>query len=264
MDDSPDDPAATSAFAVLNQRLELDFSFCPQSVKGKTTIEIQPQSPKLREIQLNCRQLKPTRITVKGVDAAFHYNDLYDRLSLYPSTDIHQYHFPQNRLRSHERGEAEELVILLPEKMRIKDLRLPGSPEAMCETLEVEIEYTLDDFRDAVHFVGVEDGDMRYPHVYTRNSSFPGMASSLFPCVDDGTTRCNFDVSVRYPRTMGDALCRNPRANGQPQTNGAHKADSVMSDSDEDHNDLTEEEKALEMSVICSGVLTDEVCCTLH
>jgi transcription initiation factor TFIID subunit 2 len=264
MDDSADDATAATAFSVLNQRLELDFSFCPQLVKGKTTIEIQPQSPKLREIQLNCRQLKPTRITVRGVDAVFHYNDLYDRLSLHPSTNIHQYHFPQNRLRSHEKGDAEELVVIVPENMCIKDLRLPGSTEAMCETLEVEIEYTLDVFRDAVHFVGVEDGDTRYPHVYTRNSSFPGMASSLFPCIDDGTTRCNFEVSVRYPRTLGDALAKSPRADGALQTNGTSKADSVMSEPDDDHNDLTEEEKALEMSVICSGLLTDEVSETVY
>lgn len=265
MDDSTDDLAATAAtaFTVLNQRLELDFSFYPQRVKGKTTIEIQPQSPKLREIQLSCRQLKPTRVTIKGAPAAYHYDDLYDRLSLFPGTDIHQYHFPQNRLRSHERGEAEELVIFVPEKMRIKDVRPPGSADAMYETLTVEVEYVLDDFRDAVHFVGVEDGDVRYPHAYTRNSPFPGMASSLFPCVDDGSTRGNFEVLVRYPRTIGDALGKNPGAESQPQANG-DKADSVMSGCGEDLNDLTEEEKALEMAVICSGMLTDEVSCTLY
>jgi transcription initiation factor TFIID subunit 2 len=145
------------------------------------------------------------------------------------------------------------LVIFLPDKLRIKDIRPPGTLEPVCEPFELEIEYELDDFRDALHFAGVEDGDARYPHVYTRNSPFPGMASALFPCVDDGSTRCNFDVSIRYPRTVGDALSKSPVVDD-------NKADSVMSGTDEDQNDLTEEEKALEMSVICSGLLTDEVC----
>lgn len=263
MDGSVEEPpaAVSTAFLVLSQRLELDFSFAPRRVTGKTAIEIQPQSPRLREIQLNCRQLKPTRITVNGTPAAFHYNDLYDRLALYPGTGIHQHHFPQARLRSHERGEAEELVIFVPDRLRIRDVRTPGSAEAVCETLSVEIEYTIDRFREAVHFVGVEDGDSRYPHAYTRNSPFPGMASSLFPCVDDRTTRCNFDVVVRYPRTVGDALCNSSTGGpGAPiHVNGGDRADSIMSGTDEYHTDLTEEEKALEMSVICSGMLTDEI-----
>jgi transcription initiation factor TFIID subunit 2 len=254
MDDGIDDAAAATAFTVLNQRIELDFSFCPRRVTGKTTIEIQPQSHKLREIHVNCRQLKPTSVYVRGTSAAFHYDDLYDRLSLFPGTNIHQHHFPQNRLRKHESGEAEELVIFVPEKLRIKDVRSPGGPEAVYETLAVQIEYTLDNFRDAVHFVGVEDGDMRYPHAFTRNSPFAGMASSLFPCVDDGSTRGHFEVLVRYPRTVGDALGKTLGAGAIPQTNGD------LADGEEDDGDgFTEEERALEMTVICSGVLTDEI-----
>ncbi len=260
MDDNGDEPSAATAFTVQNQTLELDFSFCPRRVKGKTTIEIQPLSPKLREITLNCRQLKPTRVTIKGFEAAFHYSDLYDRLSLHPGTGIQQHHFPQKRLRRHEQGLEEELLILVPDKIRLRDVSEPGK-EPVWEPFEVQVEYVLDVFRDALHFAGVEDGDARYPHVYTRNSPYPGMASALFPCVDDGSTRCNFDISIRYPRTVGDALFKSSRADCQSQTNGANgssKADSVMSGTD-DHHDLTEEEKTLEMSVICSGLLTDEV-----
>ncbi|CAI6277304.1 unnamed protein product [Periconia digitata] len=258
MDDAAEDPTAATVFTVLNQTLELDFSFCPRLIKGKTTIDIQPQSQKLSEIQLHCRQLKVTKVTVAGREASFDYSNLYDRLSLYPGTGIEQYHFPQNRIRKHEDHVEKELVIYLPDRTRIKEVRSVGAQDTSYESLEVAIEYVLDDFRDAVYFAGVEDGDARYPHAYTRNSPFPGTASALFPCLDDGTTRGTFDVSVRYPRTVGDALSKRFKAR-QAQTSGPPKADSVVSDADEDHNDLTEDEKALEMAVICSGLLTDEI-----
>lgn len=264
MDGVPEDNTSLATlFNVQRQKVELDFSFCPRLVKGTTAIDVVPLTPHLKEIHLNCRQLKPTRITVENKPAAFSYQNLYERLQLYPTTGVQQYHFPQQRLRRHEEGAEEELVIFVPDKARIRETREEG---VLAYTpLKVVIEYVLDDFRDAIHFAGIEDGDARYPHAYTRNSPFPGMASCLFPCVDDGSTRCNFDVAIRYPRTMGDALCKTARTSGQPQMNGVHKADSVMSEPDEDQNDLTEEEKALEMTVICSGMLTDDVsyCVTL-
>lgn len=254
-----DEAAAVAAFTFDEQKLELDISFSPREVRGRTTINVQPSSSGLREIHLNCRQLKPTSVTVAGRNAAFNYSDLYDRLSLYPTTGIEQYHFPQNRLRRHESGAEEELVIFIPDKLRIKEIKEPGSDDVSFDPLEVVIGYTLDDFRDGLHFVGVEDGDSRYPHVFTRNSPFAGFASCFFPCLDDGTKRCNFEVSIRYPRTVGEALSKNSGAQDEALANGTHKADSVMSESDDDPNDLSEEEKALEMWCICSGVLTDDV-----
>ncbi|KAF1959374.1 hypothetical protein CC80DRAFT_533518 [Byssothecium circinans] len=256
MEDAADDPTGATAFTVLQQKVDLDFSFCPREVKGKTTLEILPQSQELSEIQLHARQLSITRVTVAGRTAAFEYNNLYDRLALYPGTGIEQFHFTRDHLQRHEEHQEKELVISVPDKTRINDVRLEGAQDSSFESLELVIEYVLKDFRDAIYFAGVEDGDSRYPHAYTRNSPFPGTASALFPCLDDGSTRGTFDVSVRYPRTVGDALCRNPPP---AQVESSPKADSVMSGCDDDQNDLTEEEKALEMSVICSGFLTDDI-----
>jgi len=258
MEPGEDDPALASSFTVESQRLELDFRFSPrQLVEGKTTITIRPQSPKLREIPLACRQLKPTSVKLKGQYVPFSYNNLYDRLSLYPTASIHQYDLVRERISKSESGEKNELIIYVPDKMRIKEDKYSGTQETVCESLEVEIMYTLDDFRDGLHYVGVDEGDPRYPHVYTRNTIFPGFASCLFPCVDDGSTRYPFELSVRYPRTVGDALCRTPPSDAA--TNGASKADSVMSGSDENVGDLSEEEKAFEMRAVCSGLLTDTV-----
>ncbi|PSN69643.1 hypothetical protein BS50DRAFT_292539 [Corynespora cassiicola Philippines] len=273
MEDGLDEGSAT-AFTVLKQKLELDINFAPRLVKGKTTIDIQPQSADLRWIHFNARQIKPTSIKVAGRTATFNYSDLYQRVNLRPGTGIEQFHFPKNRLQRHAQGTEDELVINVPDNVRIRELQPEDDAEAAAAgfstlgegkyaPLKVEIEYVLENFRDGLHFAGLEDGDNRYPHAYTRNPPFPGAASCLFPCIDDGNTKCIFEVSVRYPRTLGDALCKAPApapdADVQTQPNGVPKADSVMSDAEDDPLDLTEEEKAIEMSVVCSGELTDDI-----
>lgn len=263
----------SAAFTVLKQKLELDFSFSPRRIKGKTTIEIQPQDEHLKYIQLNCRQLNITSVKIQGHDATSYYSNLYQRLTLYPGTGIHQHHFMKSRLQRHASGGELELEIIVPDAVKIQPMNPEDATadqvaannfgvdgENLFTPINLEVEYVLDNPRDAVHFVGIEDGDARYPHAFTRNSPFPGIASCLFPCIDDGATKCIFDVSVRYPRTLGDVFSKaRPVANGVLQVDESPKADSVMSDVDDDPAEFSEEEKALEMSVICSGELTDDV-----
>ncbi|KAH5052301.1 transcription initiation factor TFIID subunit 2 [Parastagonospora nodorum] len=263
---APDDASTGDTFQLLKQTLELDISFCPRQVTGKTTLDILPERGQLREVILNARQLKPTQIKIEGQTASFNYSNLHQRMTLYPGTDLGQYHFPKDRIQRHVNEGADELVVYLPDSVKIREVKPEeaGQPLDAQGTfyapLKVEIDYVLDDFRDGLHFAGVEDGDSRFPHAYTRNSPFPGTASCLFPCIDDGETRCPFDVSIRYPRTMGDALSKHSPGSGTGQAlvNGVDKADSVMSDSDDDAG-FSEEEKAMEMQVICSGVLTDDI-----
>ncbi|OAL44282.1 hypothetical protein IQ07DRAFT_522503 [Pyrenochaeta sp. DS3sAY3a] len=260
-----DDSATGDTFTLIKQQIELDFSFAPRQVKGRTTLDIQPDQAKLREVVLNCRQLKPTSIKVEGERAAFSYSNLHERLTLNPALGMEQYHFAKERIARHVVDKDDELVIYMPEKVKVRTVK--PAEGGMADdaqgyaTLKLEIEYELDDFRDALHFVGVEDGDARFPHAYTRNSPFAGTASCLFPCIDDGETRALFEVSIRYPRTLGDALSKPPLqgTNATTTANGVEKADSVMLDADDDGRDLSEEEKAMEMSVICSGTLTDDI-----
>lgn len=260
--DVDDDPALASAFTVESQRLELDFSFCPRLVTGKTAITIQPQSPKLKEIHLSCRQLKPTRVHLLRRDVPFEYNNEHDFLGLDRQQTVEQHHFLRNRVGRHEMQIEEELKIPIPKDLKIPTRRQTGSQELICDPITIEIEYTLDDFRDGLHFVGTGEGDCRYPHVYTRNTITALFASSWFPCVDDGNTRIPFELSVRYPRTVADALAKHPApadaTAAQTQTNGVQKADSVLDGADDD-NELTEEERALEMRAVCSGELTDTI-----
>jgi len=265
--DAMEDASSGDSFTLLKQQLELDFSFAPRRVKGLTTLDIQPDKSQLREITLNCRQLRPTSIKVDGEKATFSYSNLHQRLTLYPGTGLEQYHFVKQRIARHTTGAEDELLISIPEKVKIREVKpseagmTDDAQGTFYAPLKLEIEYELDDFRDALQFVGLEDGDARFPHAYTRNSPFPGVASCLFPCIDDGETRCLFDVSIRYPRTLGDALSKGSAssANAQSLADRAEKADSVMLDADDDQVDLSEEEKAIEMQVICSGTLTDDV-----
>lgn len=262
-----DDASTGDTFQLISQHLELNISFSPREVKGKTTIEIEPKSAQLREVVLNARQLKPTRITIDGHKASFNYSNLHQRTTLYPGTGLGQYHFSKDRIKRHVDESEDELVVHVPETVKIREVSpdATGPPSeaqgVSYASLKVEIEYILDDFRDGLHFAGVEDGDSRFPHAYTRNSPFPGSASCLFPCIDDGETRCAFEVSIRYPRTIRDALSKPAAAAATAKAleSGADKADSVMADVDDEAGDLTEEEKAAEMHVICSGVLTDDV-----
>ncbi|KAF2464091.1 uncharacterized protein BDR25DRAFT_297163 [Lindgomyces ingoldianus] len=257
-----DDPLS-GGFTVLKQKLDLDVSFSPRLIKGATTLEIQPHSPQLKEVRLNCRQLKPTSITVEGRDVKPEYDDLYQRLRLHPGTGIEQYHFPKARIARHVSGIEDELIVNIPDRL-IREVDSPTNehPEQKSyASLQITITYTLDTFRDGFHFAGVDDGDARYPHAYTRNSHIPGAASCLFPCVDDGTTRCIFDISIRYPRTLGDVFGKSRLAlfAGSGRVDGIDKADSVVSDGDYDPVDFSDEEKSMEMSVICSGELTDDI-----
>lgn len=281
------EPEVGSAFTVLKQKLHLDFSFYPRLVRGTTAIEILPLSRKLTTVQLNCRQLRIKAVRVNGKsistpeDIGYDYSDLYKRVSLHPGTDIYQHHFPRARIRRHAQNLEIELDISLPKEVQIvkntsDDLALNAAAnnfgsldDLSSPTINLEIDYVLEDFRDGLHFAGVEDGDARYPHAYTRNTPYTGTACSIFPCVDDGVSKCPFDISVRYPRTLGDTYGKHRGARngtngaevnvGSPDSPGSPKADSVMSDVDDDPAEFSEEEKALEMAVICSGELTDDI-----
>jgi transcription initiation factor TFIID subunit 2 len=266
--DIPDDASTGDTFTVLKQSLELDISFCPRRVTGKTVLDIQPKKSQLREIVLNCRQLRPTRIRIDEQIAGYSYSNLHERLTLYPGTGLEQYHFAKDRVARHvDVNSEDELVVFVPDRVKIREVRpeevgeLESAQGVFYAPLKLEIDYVLDDFRDALHFVGVEDGDGRFPHAFTRNSPFPGTASCLFPCIDDGTRKCLFDVAIRYPRTLGDALSKvtAPVSTGADGASATDKADSVMTDVDDDQADLSAEERAMEMQVICSGSLTDDI-----
>lgn len=296
-------------FVIPSQKLELDFDFTSRSLKGKTEILIEPKKKDLKVIRLNCKQCIVKNVTVQGKRSSYSYDDSYERLQLHPDTGLRQYHVLHKRVEQLNKGEQQELIIDIPDKVRIEpvdpfsvgaqdallsrtnnikgeavDVAGPldtpmartavGDDEETYAPLKVCIDFEMREPRDGLHFAGVVDGDSKYPHVYTRNSYFPGTASCVFPCVDLPSLRSNWEISIRYPRTLGDVF----RKSRQSQTNGVngHSAqngalsngavngvskdvDMMILDGDDNTSSFTEEEKALDMSVVCSGDMTDDI-----
>jgi transcription initiation factor TFIID subunit 2 len=127
--------------------------------------------------------------------------------------------------------------------------------------LVVSIKFIVKNFRDGLHWVGVEDGDTRYPHVYTKHSLIPGIASCIFPCLDDPAMRCTWEIVVKCGRTLGDALKRPPSLKARKE-NGVSKVNGHNGPPDSQSNtivDLSNDDKLLEMNVVCAGELTHEL-----
>lgn len=112
----------------------------------------------------------------------------------------------------------------------------------------ISVPFSTKQPRDGIHFVGVDNLDGRFTHMYTRHSTHPGTASCIFPCIDDHGSRCDWKISIKYPKTLGDA----------------HKlAQLGQDDKDREMSDggvqLAEEDKLREMTAVCSGFLMEEV-----
>lgn len=225
------------------------------------------------------------------------YTDGPSRLSLHPSMDVHQHHLLRAKVKGQQNAAMEqELELQLPDKVRIAKQDTPtfgingvnrasgvlertlSDGDGMIDTptkkpddegpsykpLEIYLEFVLDDIREALHFVGLDDADKRYPHVYTRNSPTAGGARCLFPCFDDDSSRCDWELAVRVPRTLGDIFLRSKPTDstGKPSTatNGTGRSDTPARRAPkEPTSDLTAEEKLLDILVIGSGDMTDEI-----
>lgn len=282
-------------FSVFSQRVELDISLQARSLKGTTELLILPSTRTLKTIRLHCRQANVNRVLVQGKPAVFEYDDPYERLLPHKSFGVHQHHIVRDRLQPQLRDNPEEeLVITLPRDVVVEDmsadgtglqdtpgratkaatelsgsLDVPGAASAVdfgegFALLKINIDFQVNNIRDGLHFVGWDEGDGRYPHAYTRNSPRAGTACCLFPCVDDPLSRCSWEICIRCPRTLGDAYNLQSRTNAESTINNS-KSDG-FSRQDDAHSSigwsefgLTEAEASLELLVVCSGEMTDEV-----
>ncbi|KAH6687835.1 transcription initiation factor TFIID 127kD subunit [Plectosphaerella plurivora] len=158
----------------------------------------------------------------------------------------------------------EEILAAVPKRPGIK-LRLSSNTASLAADTEesttkeyrITIPFVTKRIRDGLQFVGVDPGDLKWPHVYTRHSIEPGTASCIFPCIDDHGQKCNWRISLKFPRTLGDAL-RQPLAT-QNGTNGrAGTGGRKIQQMDDNDLAISEEDKILEMNAICSGVVIEE------
>ena len=281
-------------FSVSHQKVHLDIDLRSRSLRGRAELVINPHTRDLKTLGLNCRQCDLDALTVNGRSAILvSYEDVYRRARLPWKAGVKQYHMLQERLEKSIRDRPEqELCITIPKGVRLEELD-PSSEEAqnllLSKTLgsgkrdsdanvidlaqaprtseqtarftpiTLVIEYHINRVRDGLHFVGLEEGDVRFPHAFTTNSSFPGSVCSLFPCLDSLTARCTWEISIKCAKTLGDVFRRPPkliiRKNG---VNGSLKG-SGKAEIAERNDSLSDEDKTLELGVVCSGDMTDEI-----
>lgn len=292
----PADQPLEAGFSISHQKVELDIGLLSRSLKGRTEIILSPHSKELRKVQLNCRQCDIRRVLVNGrVCSTYTYDDPYAEATLPWEAGVEQWHMLKSKVEGALKDKPEEeLVITLPRHVRIeeqnpftvskppdatsrRDSMMPSDVDtpqmgrgfveqsARFTPITISVEYVIAEIRDGMHFVGWEEGDLRYPHAYSQNRQSPGTACCLFPCVDSLASRCTWEVSIKCSKTLGDALKERQAAKEQPHTSGmngtlnrinGHHVDAVR---EYDIFDFSEEHKALDLAVICTGEMTDEV-----
>lgn len=297
--DIPSDQPLGAAFSVSHQKVDLDIDVLSRSLQGRTEITINPLIKELRTVQLNCRQCSIKRVTVNGkLCSTYTYDDPYAEATLPWDAGVEQWHMLKSKVEGALKDKPEEeLIISFPKSVKIEeqdpltavpkpldvssrresvipsDLDTPqlnrGSIDQSVRYLPVTIcvEYVIAEVRDGLHFVGWE-GDLRYPHAYSKNILSPGAACCLYPCVDNVASRCSWEISIRCSKTIGDALKQRQenrkhlRANGSkniPNGLNGHQSDTIL---EQDNFNFSEEDKALDLAVVGTGEMTDEVRCS--
>ncbi|TVY51265.1 Transcription initiation factor TFIID subunit 2 [Lachnellula cervina] len=293
---APADPKIPEyGFAVSHEKVDLDVDFATQSLTGRVELTILPQNRDLRTIRIDARQCSIAKgsVLVNGFVADFEYEDPMKALDIpsYLVWGAEQYEQQRDRLKdvTGDQRANGKLVITIPRAVRVEDIdpfsdnaatralvngngpiSATPTPKTAAEQtgrfqpLEVSIRFSTKYFRDGLHFVGLNESDARFPYVYTRHSMEPGTASSIFPCIDDPAMRCTWDITIKCSRMLGDALKRKPRErtgrflnsclNGVKYvavTNGAKAVEEY-------EIPLSEDEKLLEMVIVCSGEMMNE------
>jgi transcription initiation factor TFIID subunit 2 len=301
---------AEPEYTILKQRVDLDVDFARQALKGSTEITLQPLVKDLREINLHCRQCRPTLIQAGGITARWEYEDPYRRARMPEKSTAEQHSMLKRKIQNSLGPTPQaELSITLPPKLKIQELRvdpataLPqydGTPnlerqetDAMAAVeapvpqsaqqqgpqfapIKIYIEFEVASFRDGIHWVGVADGDARFPYMYTKAELDPGNTSCIFPCMDNATTRCMWEIAIKCPRTLGDAF-RKPKdqvSREAEATEAPGVPDATMANGPDDLNKIAQQQKqkkdeylinltpgdaALELTVICVGELIDDI-----
>lgn len=286
--ETPGDAVRDALFSIQSQKVELDIDLLSRRLKGTTEITVNPHSKELKTVSLNCRQCHIQRIMVSGRPCSnYTYDDPYAEAKLPGKNSVNQWKMLKDKIQdSLKDPPEEELVINFPKSVKIDDLdpfatepqkllpkkdSVDGSaldtPQVALASIEqsarftpvkIVVQYTIEEIRDGMHFVGWEDGDLRYAHAYTKNSLSPGAACCLFPCVDKLTSRCIWEISIKCSKTIGDALSQRQTSQypSYPNdVNGTHRSASTG----EILSNLTADDRSLDLIVVGTGDMTDEV-----
>ncbi|KAL7620409.1 Transcription initiation factor TFIID subunit 2 [Parahypoxylon ruwenzoriense] len=289
----PVDETPPRPYVVFTQNVDIDVDFYNKRIHGRSHILIVPTTD-ISEVFIDARQceIDVTQITVSNCEVKASYCDPCDRAQTpkHYRWSAPQWGIRKNRmgpLLHHRRKEVSaldhDLKCCTPLNGSIR-VQLPSVDEVLQKNRDshksdqqdlllhtdgtiggyrISIPFKLRNVCDGLHFVGIDDTDTRYPHVYTRHSIEPGTASAIFPCIDDPGSRNSWRVSVTFPRTLGDAfhkpLASQQQPGGVSAVNGSRKRKHGEDEPRQRSIALTEEDKLLEMTVVCSGYLTGEV-----
>jgi transcription initiation factor TFIID subunit 2 len=295
--DSEAAPQALKPYTVLEQDVDLDFDFATRTLAGRTAIRIELRQREIRSVNLRCRQMEIKSVKIDNyVVSNYKFVDPYTKMTARDGFTVHQHHLINPGLERRVTGKDDiELRIPMPPRLKL----VPGptislslfrdgksgaaNPEASTpiddgpryKTFTVYVEYVIKEARDGIHWVGLEDGDMRFPQVYTySNSLVHTQANYVFPCVDLPGTRHPWRFTITCPRTLGDIVpgrsteetndgtipVEDSKANGAH--NGTTNSDDPLSrqaelDPDQFLSTFSEVERSLDLSVVCSGDMED-------
>lgn len=279
-------------YSVTHQDVKLDVDFRLRKLVGTATLTIQPLSKDLRTIPLNCRGLNVTGVTVEGQPVEIpRGRDPYDAYRVREVYTVRQHEQIRNNIEQEIKDPPEPtFIVTLPKQVRIKefnpdtlsgvnskvdsaiDAAMPISFEEgdlMYTPLTLVVQYAVEKSREAVRWVGMQEGDSRYPHMYTCASSVPGLIPCfVFPIAGLPSSRCSWRLTINCPRTIGDFA--RPKPVGTVNGNDAHvqeidghanrlEIDAMDVDDEEPQafSNLTDGERDQELQVVGSGLMED-------
>ncbi|KAI1209173.1 uncharacterized protein F4807DRAFT_427433 [Annulohypoxylon truncatum] len=292
IDDTPPRP-----YVVFKQNVDIEIDFARQRVHGRSEILVVPIED-VSEVFIDARQceIDVSQILVSNCKVEASYLDPCDLIQTPKNYRLSASHWAIKKHRMkpllhHRRKEVSafdhEFKCCTPLNGSVR-IKLPTKDEVLQKNKNLQkselqemlitangvvggyricIPFKVKNTNDGFQFVGCNERDTRYPHVYTRHSLEPGTASAIFPCIDDPGSRNSWKISVTCPRTLGDAFRRLPvtqqsRGIGDPNGNRKRKRDEEDSQGYEKDGgwvELTEEDKMLDMTVVCSGQLQGEM-----
>ncbi|KAI9893667.1 MAG: hypothetical protein M1814_005882 [Vezdaea aestivalis] len=229
MDSMEEDAIPALDFKVSHQTLLLDVNFADRSIVGSTTIIIDPLTSDLKELPINFRQGRITRLQINGRAPSTKHDTWWKAKG--PQFTSRQWDEVQDKVEKRTSRDPEpELILTLPKKpdrppqklkLKIRDdaydvdsgarngtISDSRSGEVLKFTqLELKIDFVIENLREGLQFVGVDETDLRYPHAFTTNNQLvAGKACALFPCIDSLWSRHTFELTVKFPKTLGDAV----------------------------------------------------------
>ena len=257
----PETPAADApGFTIYHQDVTLDIDPVSKSLKGHTTLIVDPDSKDLKEVRLNLRQCRLNGVSINQIPPqGVIYNDPYVKLDLPYITRPPQHEQIRDKIQGTLRSPPErELLLKFPKGIKIQERE--DDPGKYTQVF-IEISFSAENVRDGLHFVGWDPDDLRQPHIFTSLTRSPGSACSLFPCIDESNARCTWTITIKCPRTIGDCFKRKSTRLRLGARQSARNEDNGhgIAQLDEYMNNFNAEDKAGELRVVCSGDLASEV-----